>query len=63
MYDSACPLYFRNPTRSEMIKRFVISKVISKINDNPAYPALNKMGQFSNLMDDLFIKITRKFCR
>lgn len=34
MYGSAYPSHFRNPTRSEMMKRYITSKVISKINEN-----------------------------
>ena len=34
MHGSAYPFHFRNPTRSEMIKRFVTSKTINKINDS-----------------------------
>ena len=33
-HGSAYHFRFRNPTRSEMIKRFVTSKIISKVNDN-----------------------------
>ena len=34
MYGSAYPSHFRNFTRSEMMKQFVTSKVIGKINVN-----------------------------
>ena len=34
MYGFTYPFHFRNSTRSEMMKRFVTSKIISKINDN-----------------------------
>ena len=44
MYSSTYPFHFRNPTRNEMMKRFITSKIISKINDNdPAYQVLNEM--------------------
>ena len=34
MYGSAYPSYFGNDRRSKIMKGFVTSKVISKINDN-----------------------------
>ena len=34
MYGFAYPPYFRNDRRIEIMKRFVTSKVINKINDN-----------------------------
>ena len=39
MHGSANPSYFGNPTRSEIMKRFITSKVIKKISDtmHPAY--------------------------
>lgn len=36
MYGSSYPSHFRNPTRSELMKLFVTSKVINKINENDA---------------------------
>ena len=43
-HGSAYHFRFRNPTRSEMIKRFVTSKIISKINAmHPAHHVFNKM--------------------
>ena len=34
MYGTAYSFHFKNPTRSEIMKRFVTSKVISKVTDN-----------------------------
>ena len=34
MYGFAYPLHFRNPKRNEIMKRFVASTIISKIDDN-----------------------------
>ena len=44
MYGTAYPFYFRSLTRSEMMKRFVKSKIVSKVNDSAsAYFVLNKI--------------------
>ena len=44
MYSSAYPFHFKHPTRSEMMKQLVTSKIIRKINANVACSqCLNKM--------------------
>ena len=50
MLGSAYPPHFGNARRSEIMKQFVTSKVISKINDETRE---NKWRKFSRLMQYL----------
>ena len=65
MHGSAYPSHFENARRNQVMKRFVTSKVISRINDNasclPCF--LKKIWNFPCLINILFFKIAHKLCR
>ena len=63
MYDSAHLFHFGNARRNQIIKRFITSKVVSKINDNAScLPCFKQNDEnFLILMRYFFIKIARNF--
>ena len=61
MYGSAYSSHLGNARGNQIMKRFVISKVISKINDNASCLPCFKYNDETFLANVLFIHF--KFCR